>query len=223
MLHCGAELWLCSRKTVDIICCCNYNNRVNITFTGSSSTGKTTLLNAMKMERGIIDRFWYIDEVTRLVKREFNVDINESGANDTTQLLIINKELENLFRYNHKLLWDRCEGVVHDRCLLDGLVYTEYFYEKKLVSEMVWRQALQYWYKYHDKFNIIFYPEPGDVALVDDGERSTNIEFRNAIIDKYENYYLNQFQWKDRVVRLKGSVEERMNTIKEVVKFYIEK
>ena len=77
---------------------------MNITFTGSSSTGKTTLLNAMKHEPGIIDKFWYVDEVTRLVKREFNVDINESGATDVTQLLIINKELENLFRYNPRLL-----------------------------------------------------------------------------------------------------------------------
>lgn len=196
---------------------------MNITFTGASSTGKTTLLNAMKTEKGIVDRFWYIDEVTRLVKREFNVDINESGANDTTQLLIINKELENLFKYNPKLLWERCAGVVHDRCLLDGLVYTEYFYEKKLVSEMVWRQALHYWYKYHEKFDIIFYPDPRDVELVNDGERSTSVDFRNAIIDKYENYYLNQFQWKDRVVRLRGTVEERMFYIKETVKFYIEK
>ena len=196
---------------------------MNITFTGSSSTGKTTLLNAMKYEPGIIDKFWYVDEVTRLVKREFSVDINESGATDVTQLLIINKELENLFRYNPRLLWPGCKGVVHDRCLLDGLVYTEYFYKKGLVSQQVWQQAVNYWYKFHEKYDIIFYPEPRDVELVDDGERSTNMEFRNAIIELYEDYYLNQFQWKDRVVRLSGTVEQRMNKLKEVVMFYMEK
>jgi len=196
---------------------------VNITFTGSSSTGKTTLLNAMKYEPGIIDKFWYVDEVTRLVKREFSVDINESGATDVTQLLIINKELENLFRYNPRLLWPGCKGVVHDRCLLDGLVYTEYFYKKGLVSQQVWQQAVNYWYKFHEKYDIIFYPDPRDVELVDDGERSTNIEFRNAIIELYEDHYLDQFQWKDRVVRLSGTVEQRMNKLKEVVMFYMEK
>ena len=196
---------------------------MNITFTGSSSTGKTTLLNAMKHESGIIDKFWYVDEVTRLVKREFNVDINESGATDVTQLLIINKELENLFRYNPRLLWPGCKGVVHDRCLLDGLVYTEYFYKKGLVSQQVWQQAVNYWYKFHEKYDIIFYPDPRDVELVDDGERSTNIEFRNAIIELYEDHYLDQFQWKDRVVRLSGTVEQRMNKLKEVVMFYMEK
>ena len=196
---------------------------MNITFTGSSSTGKTTLLNAMKHEKGIIDKFWYVDEVTRLVKREFNVDINESGATDVTQLLIINKELENLFRYNPRLLWPGCKGVVHDRCLLDGLVYTEYFYKKGLVSQQVWQQAVNYWYRFHEKYDIIFYPEPRDVELVDDGERSTNMEFRNAIIELYEDYYLDQFQWKDRVVRLSGTVEQRMSKLKEVVMFYMEK
>ena len=139
---------------------------MNITFTGSSSTGKTTLLNAMKHESSIIDKFWYVDEVTRLVKREFNVDINESGATDVTQLLIINKELENLFRYNPRLLWPGCKGVVHDRCLLDGLVYTEYFYKKGLVSQQVWQQAVNYWYKFHGKYDIIFYPDPRDVEAV---------------------------------------------------------
>ena len=190
---------------------------MNITFTGPQCSGKTTLLKRMKTERGIIDKFWYIDEVTRLVKREFHVDINESGANDVTQMLIINKELENLFKFKKELLWDNCQGIVHDRCLLDGLVFSEYFYYKKLISQPVYDQALRYWYRFHDKYDIIFYPDPHDLVLEDDGERSTNVEFRNAIIDKYENYYLNQFQWKDRVHILKGTVEERMEHIKIVL------
>lgn len=171
----------------------------------------------MKGTSGLMDRFYYIEEVTRLVKREFNVGINEEGASDITQLLILNKELENLFKYKKELLWDRCEGVVHDRCLLDGLVYTEYFHEKKLVSQQVWSQAMHYWYRYYSKYDIIFYPDPNDIELVDDGERSIDKKFRDAIIDKYENYYLNQFQWKEKIYKLNGSVEERMEQIKIVL------
>lgn len=190
---------------------------MNITFTGPQCSGKTTLLKQMKHTSGLMDQFFYIDEVTRLVKREFSVDINEEGANDVTQLLIVNKELENLFKYKKELLWDKCEGVVHDRCLLDGLVFTEYFYDKKLVSQSTWAQALHYWYTYQSKYDIIFYPDPSDVPLTDDGERSIDKQFRDAIIDKYESYYLHQFQWKDRVYRLKGTVEERMEQIKIVL------
>jgi len=66
-------------------------------FTGPQSSGKTTLLKECKKFYG--SKLCYIDEVTRLIKREHGVDINESGANDVTQTLILNKEFENLF-YN---------------------------------------------------------------------------------------------------------------------------
>lgn len=192
---------------------------MNITFTGPQCSGKTTLLKQMKQTRGIMDQFFYIEEVTRLVKREFNVRINEEGANDITQLLILNKELENLFKYDYEL-WPGCKGNVHDRCLLDGLVFTEYFYDKKLVSQQIWSQALNYWNRFYHKYDIIFYPDPHEIKLVDDGERSVDVDFRNNIIDKYENYYLDQFQWKDKVVRLKGTVEERIGMIKSIIDFY---
>jgi len=185
---------------------------MNITFTGPQCSGKTTLLKLMRSSGGIFDKFFYIDEVTRRIRDECNVSINEEGANDITQLLIINEELKNLF--NCGSMGDWCKGTVHDRCLLDGLVYTEYFYDKKLVCEAVYTQALQYWHRFYKKYDIIFYPNPHDVELQDDGERSTDIEFRNAIINKYENYYLDQFQWKEKIVILKGTVEERMEQIK---------
>ena len=191
---------------------------MNITFTGPQCSGKTTLLKKMRYGGGIFDKFFYIDEVTRKIRDECNVPINEEGANDITQLLIINEELKNLFNNVSMDKW--CKGVVHDRCLLDGLVYTEYFYENKLVSQNVWSQALQYWYRLNEKYDIIFYPNPHDVELEDDGERSIDVKFRNAIIDKYENHYLNQFQWKDRVHILKGTVEERMEQIKIVLNEY---
>jgi len=192
---------------------------MNITFTGPQCSGKTTLLKQMKQTSGIMDQYFYIDEVTRLVKREFNVGINEEGANDVTQLLILNKELENLFKYNYEL-WQGCLGVVHDRCLLDGLVFTEYFYRKGLVSQTVWAQALQYWMRFHGKYDVIFYPDPHEIKLEDDGERSINVEFRNSIINMYEDYYLKQFQWKERIHILKGTVEERMEHIKIVLNEY---
>jgi thymidylate kinase len=189
---------------------------MNITFTGPQCSGKTTLLKKMKAgdcSQWIGNQFFYIDEVTRLVKREFNVNINEDGANDITQLLIINKELENLFRAD---ILSSFKGVIHDRCLMDGFLYTDYFHDKKLVSDNVWMQSMWYWLRFHTKYDIIFYPDPADVTLVDDGERSTNNEFRIAMIEKFD-HYIKQWQWKDRVFRLKGTVEERMEQIKIVL------
>ena len=185
---------------------------MNITFTGPQCSGKTTLLKLMRSSGGIFDKFFYIDEVTRKIRDECNIPINEEGANDVTQLLIINKELKNLFNNSSMDSW--CKGTVHDRCLLDGLVYTEYFYSKKLVSYQVWTQAHWYWQRFFSKYDIIFYPCPHDVQLIDDGERSVDTEFRNSIIKLYEDHWLKQFEWKDRITILKGTVEERLEQIK---------
>ena len=59
------------------------------------------------------------------------------------------------------------------------------------------------------KYDIIFYTEP-DIPLVDDGQRSANVEFRNKMIDLFEEAIQH---YKINVVRLKGSVEERLETI----------
>lgn len=194
-----------------------------ITFTGPQCSGKTTLLKRMKYGE-FVDKFHYVEEVTRLIKREFNVSINEEGANDKVQTLILNKEFENLFIDPKP--WPNCMGVVHDRCLLDGAIYTDYFVEQDLKKPSSERDGFylsktlgyQYWMGNYKKYDIIFYPDPHDVKLVDDGERSTNIQFRNAIIEKYEHYWhTNKWKHEDQLVILKGTVEERMEQIKIVL------
>jgi len=163
------------------------------------------------------DSFWYCEEVTRRIRDECNVKINEEGGCDTTQLLILNRELENLYKFRKESFWNGCKGVVHDRCLLDGLVFTEYFYEKKLVSEKVYTIAQHYWDTYYKMYDIILYPNPHELTLIDDGERSMDPSFRNEIIRKYEKHYLLQEQWKDRIHIISGTVEERLEQIKIIL------
>ena len=74
------------------------------------------------------------------------------------------------------------------------------------------------------KLDIVFYTEPTDVPVEDDGERSINKEFRDDIIDIYENLFKYSFStrgkdtWRSKVVTLSGSVEDRMKIIKENLK-----
>jgi len=180
------------------------------TFTGPQCSGKTTLLK--KCKEYYDTKLCYIDEVTRLIKRWHNCDINEKGANDVTQTLILNKEFENLF-YNYKGF--NFQGILHDRCLMDGMVYTSYFARDRLNDFPVSNSlGLLYYTNYIKKYDHIFYPSPHDVELVDDGERSINKEFRDAIIDLYENYWLTDERLKGKVTILRGTVEERMEVIK---------
>jgi nicotinamide riboside kinase len=180
------------------------------TFTGPQSSGKTTLLKKCREYYG--SKLCYIDEVTRLIKREYGVDINETGANDVTQTLILNKEFENLF-YDYKGFG--FQGILHDRCIMDGMVFTTYFARGKLNDFPVSNSlGLMYYVNHIHRYDHIFYPSPHDVPLVDDGERSVNREFRDAIIDLYENYWLSDERLKGKVTILKGTVEERMEAIK---------
>jgi thymidylate kinase len=180
-----------------------------ISFSGCQSSGKTTLLKACK--EIYIDKFDFVDEVTRLVRREFNVQINEDGT-DLTQCLIVNKHIENLMRLREN------KGIILDRCILDGLCYTGYLYLEGKVSEWVFEYTKNVFKKLISQYNIIFYTDPYDVALVDDGERSTDIEFRNKMIETFEQAIISYDDLlKNKLVRLKGTVEERMEAIKLIL------
>ena len=65
-------------------------------FTGAQSTGKTTLLNRLHEKNGEYP-FEFVPEVTRLIKRVYNVPINEDGG-DLTQLLIMTEHVRNIYK-----------------------------------------------------------------------------------------------------------------------------
>jgi len=177
-----------------------------ISFTGAQSTGKSTLLNRCVTE--FEERFMYFPEITRSIRDKFGVKINESG-NDITQLLIISGHIENMIKGMSSE-----KHCIFDRCVLDGLVYTEWLKNNGVVSSCVYESMSNVFTEYIDKVDIIFYTDPKDVELVYDGERSVDVEFRNSIINSFENY----IKYYKQVVKLSGTVEERMNTIKETLK-----
>ena len=178
-----------------------------ISFSGVQSSGKTTLLKLCKEVYG--DQYNFVDEVTRLVRREFNVPINEQGTG-LTQSLIINKHIENVLRFRET------KGAILDRCILDGYCYTGFLHLEGTVPKWVFDYSKNVFEKLISLYDIIFYTDPSDVNLIDDGERSVNIEFRNKMIEIFE-FVIHKHQdglLKNKLVRLKGTVEERMEAIK---------
>ncbi len=179
-----------------------------ISFTGAQSTGKTTLLNLIKDLNPYLDS---IDEVTRRIKREYNLPINEDGG-DITQTMIMSDHIANIFRKYDS-------DVIFDRCALDGVVYTQWLYNKGKVSKEVLQWAKKIYNTLIDKYDAIFVTSPEDVPLVDDGERSVDIDFREEIIDIF-NMYIDDIKIYSREVNLfvvEGSVEERMKYIKNIL------
>jgi len=93
-------------------------------FTGAQSTGKTTLLEHLKCKNLGNHSFEFIPEVTRLVRREYEVPINE-GGDDMTQMLIMTEHIRNIYKGRTDNLI-RSVNKILDRCALDGIVYSHY-------------------------------------------------------------------------------------------------
>ena len=127
--------------------------------------------------------------------------ISGSGEDHLDCLQKRSVELENLDFKN--------KNVVFDRCILDGLIYTTYQYQTKKVPIEIYNYCEYLFSKLIGNIDVILYTEP-DIPLVEDGERSTNKEFRNKMIDLFEEAI---DHYKINVVRLKGDVDTRMETI----------
>ena len=175
---------------------------MKIAFTGAQSTGKTTLLNELKADKNIALQYDFRDEITRRMQKK-GLSINEGGS-DITQLLIMNSHIKN------SLL----DNVIMDRCALDGLVYTDWMYDNKKVSHCVREYAENVFNLLIDRYDHIFYLVP-EFSLEDDGIRSTNLQFRDDIVDLFDHYIK---EYKIPVTQLTGTVKQRVNKIMETIK-----
>jgi thymidylate kinase len=181
---------------------------MRVSFTGAQSTGKTTLLNKCKE---VYKDYKFVDEVTRYVRKTYDVKINEVGGTET-QLYILAEHIKNHLRPEDNLMLDRC--------ILDGYVYTKYQVMNGKVKEDVLHAFNSVFNLLFDKLDYVFYTDPLDVKLVDDGERSVDLNFRKTIINLFDDLITYKMSSKNRekVIKLSGTVEERMQTVEKYLK-----
>lgn len=171
--------------------------KIRIGIAGAQSVGKTTLLNALRSER-FFRSFTICDEVTRRVK-SYGFSINEEG-NNLTQRLIMQEHIVNVFMY---------DGMITDRTALDGLIYSVYLFKKKKIDAETMKFVNSVYRKVVPMYDYLFYIEP-EFDVEDDGERSTDLQFRDEIVTLFEQFIAKE---KLPVIRVKGSVRERVNTV----------
>jgi nicotinamide riboside kinase len=175
---------------------------MKVSFTGAQSTGKTTLLEAIKQNEEFRYKYEFIDEITRRMVKK-GLKINEAGGN-TTQLLIMNEHIKNTL-YTDAIM---------DRCVIDGVVYTHWLWKEGKVKEWVFDYSLKVFNYYKDRYDYIFYLKP-EFDIVDDGMRSTNTQFRDEIVDLFDTYIK---QVNVPVITLTGSVQERLEQFYTTIK-----
>lgn len=170
---------------------------MRIGISGAQSTGKTTLLNALRSEP-FLKSYDVCNEVTRKVA-SYGLPINESGT-DATQQLIMNQHIVNLFMH---------DKMITDRTSLDGYVYTCYLREHSKVNRETLSYAREVMLKTLPCYDILFYIAP-EFDVEDDGIRSTNLVFRDQIVNLF-NETINKFNIP--VINLTGSVRERVQKV----------
>lgn len=181
-----------------------------VSFTGAQSTGKTTLLNLCKEENHqFFKPFEFVDSITRKVAShgaEINIPTTWVEG-DLTQALIIGTHVQNSF-YKNTIL---------DRCIIDGLLYTEHLWIEKKVSGFSAEYARHIFELLMPKYDLILYPDPTGVPLVNDKVRSVNTEFRDIMINAFEHIVTFHPLVKSKVVRLTGSIEDRRIRILQAI------
>lgn len=176
---------------------------------GTHSTGKTTLLSALRSEKVFKD-YAICDEVTRTIKA-MGIPINENG-NDTTQKLVMNQHVVNLALH---------ENMITDRTTIDGMVYTRWLYDQGNLSVDTLEYADFVTKKIVGMYDVIFWLVP-EFDIVADGVRSTNTDFRSQVHTKFADILCSKGkirdEYKDRVFKLTGSVRERVDQVLKACK-----
>jgi nicotinamide riboside kinase len=168
---------------------------MKIGLAGTMSVGKTTLVKALleldefKDYIGCVERSKYLSDLGI----PLNTDSSVKG-----QLVFIAERASELF--NDNLLTDR---TVYDVCAFTKEAKSIKSNEKEILFDAAMLLAKQY--------DIIFYVSPEGVEIENNGIRETNPEYRDKI-DKSIKWFLSTYPPK-RVIKIKGSTEERIATI----------
>ena len=139
-----------------------------VALVGASSTGKTTVYELLKNK---LPKYEFINESTRTIK-SYGFPINEEGTNET-QLAISSFHLETLLNSSNVIL---------DRGYIDLVVYSRHMDISPITLNYIEDTFERVCNEYT---HYVYFPI--EFAAVDDGERSTNEEWRKTIDQEFQN------------------------------------
>jgi nicotinamide riboside kinase len=174
-----------------------------IILTGATSVGKSTLINALSKE---FPEIKVQTESVRYLKDKYGLDFR---SGDTALQLA-------LLQLQTKILMDESDYFC-DRSSLDSLSYTSYYRKKgnsnidDNVYEFLYNESKNNMLKYAD---LIIYLAPGEFDIVEDGVRIVDNEYQYETHLEME-HFIKEFGLEDKVIRPRGSVEERVNFCKK--------
>ena len=173
---------------------------MKVAISGAHSQGKSTLVSDL-IRTEEFRKFKILNNITRGIK-DLGIPINEGGSN-WSQSLVMAKHIEHYFTKGNCLL---------DRCLVDGIAYTQALYKLEMVDDWMRNYAMDVTDKLLRQgsgYDIVFYVKP-ELPLANDGVRTTEKEFFDLVVLKFEQAL---YDYNVKPVILSGSREQRVKTV----------
>ena len=174
---------------------------MKIGFCGTMSVGKTTLVNALK-ELPEFKEYEFKTERSKYL-RDLGIPLN-TDSTIKGQFVFLAERASELFHDN----------IITDRTVIDVMAFTRL---AKSIPYYVADEMCQAASHLIGEYDYIFYVSPKGVEIEDNGVRTTDAEYRNEV-DKEIKQILNKYsQRNQRIVKLKGSTEERIEKVKQTL------
>ena len=162
---------------------------------GTISVGKTTLVNALKQ----LDQFKDYETATERSKylRDQGISLNTDSTLKGQIVFAAERSIE-LVKPN----------IITDRTIYDVCAFT---LSAKSIGWYDRRRFVELMMNLRDDYDVIIYVSPEGVDIEDNGVRTTDAEYRKNI-DITIQEMLIEYPPK-KLINIKGSTEERINTI----------
>ena len=174
---------------------------MKIGFCGTMSVGKTTLVNALR-ELPEFAGYEFRTERSKYL-RDLGIPLN-TDSTLKGQIIFFAERSSELF----------AEDMITDRTIIDVMAFTRLAKSIPYFMADALNDAVSHLLREYD---YIFYVSPEGVELEDNGVRTIDAKYRKEV-DKEIKNLLNKYGHKNqRIVKLTGSVEERVQKVKQTL------
>ncbi|MDB4571684.1 ATP-binding protein [Akkermansiaceae bacterium] len=175
---------------------------MRIGFCGTMSVGKTTLVNALKELPEFKDYYFRTERSKHLM--DLGIPLN-TDSTLKGQLVFASERAAELMQ----------EKIITDRTVIDVMAFCELSKSMDSAHKFYLNATLSYLIKEYD---VLFYVSPEGVKIEDNGVRETNAEYRDAIDMKIKSIVQ---MHRSSAITISGSVEERIEQVKNAVAQYV--
>jgi deoxyadenosine/deoxycytidine kinase len=174
---------------------------MRIGITGAQSTGKTTLVNALK-ELPQFKDYTFATERSKYL-RDLGIPLN-TDSTLKGQTIFLAERVSELMH----------ENLITDRTVIDVMAFTN---AAKSIKEADKISYEEYARNFINEYDYIFYVSPEGVEIEVNGVRETNAEYRDLIDNTIANLLKNYNHRIRNYHQISGTTEQRIKQILETI------